>query len=79
MHLVTATRWSGDVSESDEGELRWHSVNDLPALEGLARHQLLFLDRVLVEDDSFYSGIAVYQNDEMVDYRTTAPLATTQT
>ena len=78
VHIVTATRWSGDLSESEEGELRWHSVNDLPALEGLARHQLLFLDRVLVDDDDhFYSGIAVYQNEEMIDYRTTAPLAIT--
>ena len=74
VHIVTATRWRGEVSESDEGELRWHSVSDLPALEGLARHQLLFLDRLLLADDHFYSGIAVYQNDEMVDYRTTAPL-----
>ena len=74
VHIVTATRWSGEVSESNEGELRWHSVSDLPALEGLARHQMLFLDRLLADDDHFYSGIAVYQNDEMVDYRSTAPL-----
>ena len=75
VHIVTATRWSGELSESKEGELRWHGVSDLPALDGLAKHQLLFLDQLLEDDDHFYSGIAVYQNEEMIDYRTTTPLA----
>ena len=76
VHIVTATRWSGALSESDEGELGWHSLSDLATLDGLARHQRLFLDRLLVDDHHFYSGIAVYQDDEMVDYRTIAPLTT---
>ena len=76
VHIVTATRWSGALSESDEGELRWHSVSDLPTLHGLARHQRLFLDRLLQDDGHFYSGIAVYQNNEMIDYRADAPART---
>ena len=68
VHIVTGTRWSGTVSESDEGELRWHSIQGLATLDGLSRHQLLFLDRVLLHDDGFYSGIAVYQNNKMVEY-----------
>ena len=62
-------------SPSDEGELRWHSIPDLATLDGLAdpshqpaSHQLLFLDRVLLHDDGFYSGIAVCQNNKMVEY-----------
>ena len=66
IHIVTGTRWSGTVSESDEGELRWHSIQDLATLEGLTRHQLLFLDRLLLDNDHFYSGIAVYQHNGMV-------------
>jgi 8-oxo-dGTP diphosphatase len=53
IHIVIGTRWSGTVSESDEGELRWHSIQDLATLEGLARHQLLFLDRRLLDNDHF--------------------------
>lgn len=68
VHIVTGTRWSGAVSESEEGELRWHSIQDLPTLKGLAKHQRLFLDRVLLDNDHFYSGIAVYQNNEMIEY-----------
>ena len=68
VHIVTGTRWSAAVSESEEGELRWHRIQDLPTLKGLAKHQRLFLDRVLLDNDRFYSGIAVYQNNEMVEY-----------
>ena len=68
VHIVTGTRWNGAVSESEEGELRWHSIQDLSGLDGLAKHQRLFLDRILLDDDHFYSGIAVYQNNEMIDY-----------
>ncbi len=35
---------------------------------GLAKHQRLFLDRILLDNEHFYSGIAIYQNNEMVDY-----------
>ena len=68
VHIVTGTRWSGTVSESEEGELRWHSIQDLLELEGLADSQRLFLDRILLDNDDFYSGIAIYQNNEMIDY-----------
>ena len=56
------------MSESEEGELRWHSIQDLTTLDRLAKSQRLFLDRVLLDNDDFYSGIAIYQNNEMVDY-----------
>ena len=56
------------MSESEEGELGWHSIQDLTALEDLAKSQRLFLDRILLDNDDFYSGIAIYENSEMVDY-----------
>ena len=68
IHIVTGTRWSGDLSESEEGELRWHSIQDLPTLESLAKHQRLFLERVLLDDDHFYSAVMVYRNNKMVKY-----------
>lgn len=68
VHIVTGTRYSGLMSESEEGELGWHRFQDLAALDNLARSQQLFLDKVLLDDDDFYSGIAIYQNNEMVDY-----------
>ena len=68
VHIFTGTRWSGSMSESEEGELGWHIIQDLPTMVDLAKHQRLFLDRVLLDNEHFYSGIAIYQNNEMVDY-----------
>ena len=68
VHIVTATGWTGRLSASEEGELRWHRIGDLHSLEGLAKHQRLFLDRIMLENDRFYSGVAVYRQDEMVKY-----------
>ncbi len=68
IHIVTGTECTGRLSESEEGELRWHRIEDLPTLKGLAKHQSLFLDRILLDSEYFYSGIAVYQKGEMVDY-----------
>ncbi len=68
VHIFTGTEWTGRLSESAEGELRWHRIADLPTLEGLVEHQRLFLDRILRDHNHFYSGIAVYQEDEMVEY-----------
>ena len=68
VHVVTGTEYTGRLSESEEGELRWHRIEDLPKLKGLAKHQSLFLDRVLRDSGYFYSGIAVYQNGEMVHH-----------
>ena len=68
VHIVTGTRWRGELSESEEGELRWHSIQDLPKLESLAKHQRLFLDRVLLDNDHFYSAVLVYRNGQMIKY-----------
>ena len=68
VYIVTGTRWSGTLAESDEGALQWQSITDLPSLEGLAQHQRLFLDRILGDSNDFYSGVAVYHEGRMVEY-----------
>lgn len=68
VYIVTGTRWDGTLAESDEGALQWHRIADLPSLEGLARHQRLFLDRILAGSPDFYSGVAVYHEGRMVEY-----------
>ena len=68
IHIVVGTEYIGRLSESEEGELRWHRIENLLALEGLAKHQRLFLKRILRDSDYFYSGVAVYQNGEMANY-----------
>ena len=68
VYIVTGTRWTGTLAESEEGALQWHRIADLPSLEGLARHQRLFLDRILLDSPDFYSGVAVYHRNKMVQY-----------
>lgn len=68
VHLVTASRWTGALTDSEEGELGWHRLENLRTLGGLADHQLLFLDTVLLDGDRFYSGAAVVRNNKMVEY-----------
>ena len=68
VHIVTATRWTGTLTGSEEGELQWHRIEDLGTLAGLASHQPLFLDTVLLDGDCFYSGAAVVRENKMVEY-----------
>ena len=68
IHIVTGTRWSGELSQSEEGELGWHSIQDISTLDDLARHQRMFLGRILLDDEYFYSAVMVYRNGEMAKY-----------
>ena len=68
IHVVTGTRWSGTLSQSEEGELGWHSIQDISTLGDLAEHQRLFLERILLDDEYFYSAVMVYRDNAMVRY-----------
>ncbi|MYD94312.1 MAG: 8-oxo-dGTP diphosphatase [Chloroflexi bacterium] len=68
VHIVTATKWTGTLTDSEEGELQWHRIEDLGTLPGLASHQPLFLDAVMLDCDRFYSGAAVVREYKMVEY-----------
>ena len=70
-HKTSLFRFQVEAGKSylaEEGEVRWHHIQDVLTLDGLAAHQLLFLDRVLLHDDGFYSGVAVFRNGRMVRY-----------
>ena len=68
IHIVTATEYTGRLVESEEGSLMWHPIEGLTKLRDFAEHQLQFIGRVLTDEDSFYSGVAVYQNEELIQY-----------
>ena len=68
IHIVTATAYTGQLEESDEGALKWHPIDGLTKLRNFAEHQRRFLDRILVDEEFFYSGVTVFQNGRMVQY-----------
>ena len=68
IYIFTATKYTGQMTESVEGSLGWHRIDDLWKLEGLAEHQRWFLDHMLNDEGYFYSGAAVYQDGGWVRY-----------
>lgn len=68
-HIITATEYKGELqNQNREGVLEWHSVDDLSSLEGLADYQKLFLERIISDPSSFYSGIAFFDKDRLLSY-----------
>lgn len=64
MHLFTATGWTGELIECDEGNLEWvpkSRVQDLPIWEG---DKLFF--RLLEEERPFFSLKLCYEGDALV-------------
>lgn len=64
MHLFTATGWTGELIECDEGNLEWvpkSRVQDLPIWEG---DKLFF--RLLEEERPFFSLKLCYEGDTLV-------------
>ena len=65
MHLFTATRFEGEMTECDEGELAWidkHALYDLTLWEG----DRIFL-RLLGEDAPFFSLKLVYRGETLTE------------
>ena len=64
---MVATEYQGNlIQEHREGVLQWHSISDLENLQGLAAYQRLFLTQVLSDEPTFYSGMGVFDNGEIV-------------
>ncbi len=64
MHLFTATGWTGEQKECDEGTLEWlprRRVLELPHWEGDA----IFLDLIGREETPFFSLKLCYRGDEL--------------
>lgn len=65
MHLFTATRWRGTLTDCDEGVLRWIPKSELASLN-LWEGDRIFLRLLLDEQQPFFSLKLVYEQDEMV-------------
>lgn len=59
MHLFTANDFSGELTECNEGELRWIDINNLSKLE-LWEGDRYFIDLIL-KDAPFFSLKLVYE------------------
>jgi len=64
MHLFTATGWTGEQSECDEGELEWIGKADLLSLP-LWEGDAIFL-RLLQENAPFFSLKLKYEGEKLV-------------
>ena len=65
MHLFTATGYTGDLKECDEGNLEWvpkEKVYDLPIWEG----DKLFFRLIEDPESPFFSLKMEYQGDKLV-------------
>ena len=65
MHLFTATGWTGEVRECDEGVLEWlhkDALAALPQWEG----DKLFLRLIREENTPFFSMKLQYEGDRLV-------------
>ena len=68
MHLFTADRFTGELTDCDEGVLEWvpkEKVPELPIWEG---DKLFF--RLLEENTGFFSMVLRYHGDELVSQKT---------
>ena len=67
MHLYVITDVAGDLTECDEGELKYFSINrinQLPMWEG----DHIFLNRLL-KDDKYFELTLTYDGDKLLSYR----------
>jgi len=66
MHLFTASRWTGELKECEEGVLEWvpwDRMLDLPHWEGDA----IFLDLIAKEDTPFFSLKLRYEGETLAE------------
>ena len=64
MHLFTATAFSGEMIECDEGNLEWYPINKIGELELWAGDKIFF--RLLRENAPFFSLKLVYNRGVLV-------------
>ena len=64
MHLFTATAFSGEMIECDEGNLEWYPINKIGELELWAGDKIFF--RLLRENSPFFSLKLVYKRGVLV-------------
>lgn len=65
MHLFTASAWSGEMSECNEGVLEWVPKNQVPELPIWEGDKIFF--RLIAEERPFFSLKLSYSGDILVD------------
>lgn len=65
MHLFTASAWSGEMSECNEGILEWVPKNQVPELPIWEGDKIFF--RLIAEERPFFSLKLSYSGDILVD------------
>lgn len=65
MHLFTATGFSGEIKECEEGDLVWVPKKEIETLELWEGDKVFF--RLLEENGGFFSLKLVYENDELIE------------
>ncbi len=69
LYIFTSSEYEGDlIDECKEGVLSWMEIDKIDQLEMLATHQKLFLKKILEDDTYFYTGVAVYDGDDLTHY-----------
>ena len=65
MHLFTADGFSGELTDSVEGELHWIPKEEVPSLNLWAGDRIFL--RLLAEERPFFSLKLVYKGDELTE------------
>ena len=65
MHLFTASAWSGEMTECNEGILEWVPKNQVPELPIWEGDKIFF--RLIAENRPFFSLKLSYSGDILVD------------
>ena len=63
MHLYTATEFSGEIIDCDEGKLEWYPIDKIDQLELWEGDKIFF--RLLREEEPFFSLKLVYVKGEL--------------
>lgn len=57
-----------EINNKEEGEFKWFTFEDAIKLEDLVPHLRFYLNKILNNPKSFYTGIAEYFDDKLVWY-----------
>ena len=66
MHLFTATRYEGEITECIEGNLEWVEKSKIPSLNLWEGDKIFF--RLLEEDRGFFSLKLCYEGDRLISH-----------
>jgi len=68
MHLFTADEWTGELTDCDEGTLRWIDKQDVFSLQ-LWEGDRIFLRLIMDHSQPFFSLKLIYEGDDLKSAR----------